>query len=486
MTRPAAPARPRSKRKSSSLDTITAALVARQSRTDDGTMSVPDQIDAMTAWCAAQTPPVEIGNVYTEYDTSGRKPLDKRKGLLKAVEDVEGGRAQMVLTAYFDRFVRSVMTRAEVLIRVEEKHGGTVMTMDFGKTSNATPVSKFTGTILAAVGEYIAEQSGEKTAVTKQRNIDNGIPPFPRITPAYVKVASGPDKGRLRMHPVNGPLIREACKMRARGMSYSKIVHWLDEQGLTMTMTGLETTLASRLLIGEIHFGDFTPNLHAVDEDQIVIDRATFARMQKAKVSRGRYSKSSRLLARLGVLVCKTCDARMTVHSTTSGGKKYEYYSCGNQLCKHPATISAPFADDFVRDEAIELSKHRTVKATRKSDVEAARLAVVEIGERLSATIETLSVTGTAGHKAARTVLAELQEEYGVAEARHARLLARSAPARVVNTARDWNALSLEHRRGVVHATIARAVVTPSVGRRGPRVVPGRIVIEPRGSVVSE
>src|SRR5215467_6605610 len=61
------------------LDTITASLVARQSRTDDGTMSVPDQIDAMRDWCAKQNPPIAIGSIYTELSTSGRKPLDKRK-----------------------------------------------------------------------------------------------------------------------------------------------------------------------------------------------------------------------------------------------------------------------------------------------------------------------------------------------------------------------------------------------------------------------
>jgi DNA invertase Pin-like site-specific DNA recombinase len=155
------------------LDTITAVLVPRQSRGEDGTMSVPDQIDAMREWCAKQTPPIVVGPTYPEHDVSGRRPLEKRKGLKRAVEDVESGRAQMILCAYFDRFVRSVRTRADVLVRVEEV-GGVVMTLDFGLTSDATPVSKFTGTILAAVAEYVADQAGEKTMISKQRNIDRG------------------------------------------------------------------------------------------------------------------------------------------------------------------------------------------------------------------------------------------------------------------------------------------------------------------------
>src|SRR3954447_4271570 len=197
-----------------SSDSITASLVGRQSRGDG--VSIEDQIVAMRAWCERQSPPVKVGAVYEEQDVSGRKPLAKRTGLKRAVEDVERGVSQMVLCAYFDRFARSVSTRAEVLTRVEAM-GGVVMTLDMGRTSNATPVSKFSGVVLAAAAELMAEQAGEKTAVTKQRNIDNGIPPFPRITPAYERIESGKHKGRLRPHKTNAPLVRKACQMRAAG-----------------------------------------------------------------------------------------------------------------------------------------------------------------------------------------------------------------------------------------------------------------------------
>src|SRR5215471_2341850 len=209
------------------LDTIVVSLVARQSRTNDGTMSIPDQLDAMREYCAKHG--WIAGPEYVEQDTSGRKPLDKRKGLRQAVADVEDGRTSMILTAYFDRFVRSVRTRGEVLERVEAK-GGTVMTMDFGKTSNATPVSKFTGTVLAAAAELIAEQAAEKTAVSKQRNIDRGVPPFPRITPAYVRR----EDGTLEPHPHNAEIVREAIRMRTRKnpASYRYLTRWLNAQPL--------------------------------------------------------------------------------------------------------------------------------------------------------------------------------------------------------------------------------------------------------------
>lgn len=458
--------------KRTKLDTITASLVARQSRTNDGTMSVPDQIAAMKEWCVKHN--IVVGSIYTELSTSGRKPLDKRKGLRSAVDDVVNGDSQMVLTAYFDRFVRSVRTRADVLTIVEEEHGGTVMTMDFGATSDATPASKFTGTILAAVSEFIAEQAGEKTHVTKQRNIDNGVPPFPKLTPAYVKR----EDGTLDLHPINAPLIAEACRMRA-GIGYSapqswtKIARWLNEQGIVDTETGephemtqvsTRVALSSKLLIGEIHFGGFTPNLRAGEKwGGVVIDRATFRKMHKAKVTRGRLSKSEQLLARQGVLVCGTCDSRMIVNSSTGQtGKVYSAYRCGNTLCDTKAIVMCDVANDAARDKAIELSAGFAGHATMERKVEAARVDAEKKQEKLNKAIRVLAVSDDEDE--ARDVLDELQLERDTAATKYERLKRASSPGMTVRTLDDWDRLTLDEQRGIVVATIDRIVVAPGKG----------------------
>jgi site-specific DNA recombinase len=67
--------------------------------------------------------------------------------------------------------------------------------------------------------------------------------------------------------------------------------------------------LASRVYLGEIHFGTLV-NLRA---HPAIVDADLWRRVQRAKVSRGRRAKSDRLLARLGVLRCGTCGARMVV-----------------------------------------------------------------------------------------------------------------------------------------------------------------------------
>ena len=466
----------------SALDTITASLVGRQSRGDG--ISIEDQIDLMTKWCAAQNPPVQVGNIYSESDVSGRKPLDKRKGLKAAVEDIESDAAQMILTAYFDRFVRSVATRAEVLVRVEAK-GGVVYTMDMGLTSNATPVSKFTGTVMAAAAELIADQAGEKTQVSKQRNIDRGVPPFPRITPAYQRR----EDGTLEPHPVNGPLIAEACRMRAgigyeSRQSYTKIARWLNEQGVRtrvhrddewhdelLSPTSVASILSSKLLIGEIHFGGFEPNLHAIDEP--VCDRATWRKMHAGSAPRGRYAKSERLLARLDVLVCKTCGSRLVVHeSRSSANAEYAYYRCGNRArCSAPVSVRCDEAEAFVSAAAIRLSASFKGTATAEVETEAARVEAEAAQADYDAAMR--SFVGRESEPVAREVLDELEQARDAAVERHQRLRARSAPTVTVRTTADWDRLSFDGKRGVIRTTIARAVVGPGRGE-------GRIAVEPR------
>jgi len=470
-----------------SLDTITASLVARQSRKRDGSLSVEDQIVRMREWCASQTPPVAIGAIYEERDVSGRRPLDKRRGLKAAVEDVEAGRSQIVLGAYFDRLVRSVATRADVVQRVERVKGARVVSIDFGQTSDATAIEWLSGTLLAAISEFVARQIGEKTVDAIQRSIDEGRPPYASVTAAYQR---RPD-GTLEQHPHNAPLIREACEMRTSGVSYSKIAKWLNEHELTtfdddgnvvpftITREAVVTTLASKLLVGEIHFGTFRPNLHACEP---IIDHETFQRMHRTKSSRGRYSKSERLLARQSVLFCKSCDSRLTLSSAKRGDRRYQYYACRNDFCDAHASISADAIDDLVAKKAIELSAGIKGRASAKSELEAARVAADEAKRTYTSAIRTLA--GHGDESATAEVLDELRTASEAASAEHRRLELLTSPDRTVTTRRDWDKLSLDGKRGVVRATIARVVIAPSSGsrKRVPRdfVDPARIAIETR------
>jgi len=457
-----------------SLDVITASLVARQSRSDDGSMSVPDQIDKMRAYCEANG--YAVGPVYEERDVSGRRPLEKRPGLRQAVADVEQGRSQVVVTAYFDRLVRSVIVRSEVVNRVE-KHGGVVMTVDMGRTSNATAGDKLNGTLLAAIAEYVADQAGEKTHVTKQRNIDKGIPPFPKVTPAYQRR----EDGTLEQHELNAPLVREAIEMRLadRPASYTALSRFLsgrlvDGEGepLTITPGGVEQMFRSKLMIGELHFGNFTPNLHAIDEP--IMSHSEYRRLESKRATRGRYAKSERLLARLSVLVCETCGSRLTVDTARrgSGRKAYTYYRCGNRLCTAHALISAEVAEAVVWEAAQEFAAELKGSASMAEDVEAARLKREAAETALADAIRTLA--GLGGEAATKETLDELQAQRDAAVTEHERLKMLVTPDVTLHAG---GIVSFEGKRDLIRSVVARAVVKPGRGD-------GRIDVQGRGTTV--
>jgi DNA invertase Pin-like site-specific DNA recombinase len=445
-------------------------------------MSVPDQVDKMRAYCEANG--YAVGSVYEERDVSGRRPLEKRPGLRQAVADVESGRSQVIVTAYFDRLVRSVVVRSEVVNRVE-KTGGAVMTVDMGRTSNATAGEKLSGTLLAAIAEYVADQAGEKTHVTKQRNIDKGIPPFPKVTPAYQRR----EDGTLEQHELNAPHVREAIEMRLadRPASYTALARFLsdrlvevDEDGnttpLTITPGGVEQMFRSKLMVGELHFGTFTPNLRAIEKP--IMSHSEYRRLESKRATRGRYAKSERLLARQGVLVCETCDARMTVDTAYRGRgdnrKPYTYYRCGNRLCSAPALVNADVAETYVWEKAKGFAADLEGSATMAEDVEAARVRRAAAEEALANAIRTLA--GVAGEPATKEVLDELQAARDEAVDEHERLTALTTPDVTLRAGGD---VSFEGKRDLIRAVVARAVVSPGRGA-------DRIDVQGRGTTLAE
>jgi DNA invertase Pin-like site-specific DNA recombinase len=79
-------------------------------------------------------------DVIEELDASGGTPLAERKGLLRAVEMVEAGEADVVVVAFLDRLARSAAIQAEVVGRVEQA-GGAILAVDVGQVTNGSAVS---------------------------------------------------------------------------------------------------------------------------------------------------------------------------------------------------------------------------------------------------------------------------------------------------------------------------------------------------------
>jgi site-specific DNA recombinase len=432
----------------------------RQSRqAGDHPVSPVEQRQRIEATCAREG--FELLETFPEKDVSGGAPLEKRPGLSRAVAMVEAKQADVIVVAYFDRLFRSIEVQAEVAKRVEAA-GGMLFAADTGELRSDTASGWITSSMLGVVAEYHRRTTRERTVEAKRRAVENGIPPFPNL-PFYLRRRNG-KKGAVEHDQRKVRLMREAIRMRLEGATIAAVRDYLRKNRVRLSYHGVQSLFSSRLLLGELHFGSM------VNEAAFrpVIDRETWQRLQRVSVPRGRRAKSERLLARLGVLRCGTCDSRMVV-GTSQG--QYGLYRCppvGD--CPQRVTISADVAERAVAAAVQKLLAGIEGRASVEGGANDAAAELERRQEALAAAIRAFA--GLEDEAAARERLQELRAARDEARERHDQLIAASAPAITVS-AGDWDALTLDERRALIVAVVDRAVVRP---RRGP----DRITVEAR------
>jgi site-specific DNA recombinase len=432
--------------------------IVRVSRLGDHDVRSPtEQRERIDAECKRLK--LRLVEVQEELDVSGGAALDRRPGLSRAVDLIEGGRAEVVVVAYFDRLFRSLAVQREVTDRVE-KAGGQILAVDVGEVRADTASHWMTGTMLGAVAEYHRRATAERTEDAKRRSVAEGIPPFPNLPPWLERK----DK-KIVFNSKKAKIVKTAAEMRAGGETIAAVRSYLGKHGIKRSYHGTQALLASPMLLGELRFGDYV-NERAF---RPVVDVETWQRIQRVRVPRGRRPKSERLLARLDVLRCGTCGARMVVGTANHGN--YPLYRCppiGD--CPRRVTISAALAEDTVVDAVKRLLAGIKGRASVEGGAAAAADELARRQEALEAAIRAFD--GLKDEPAARDRLRQLREERDAARDRHDELVAASAPAITVS-AGDWDLLTVDEQRALIRAVVERAAVRPGRGR-------DRITVEPR------
>jgi Resolvase, N terminal domain len=150
---------------------------------------------------------------FPEIDVSGKRPLVKRPGLLKAVEMVEAKQADHIVVAYFDRLVRSLKVQLEVIERVE-KAGGEICALDHGKLTNGTAATRLSTNMMGAVFHgYVRGEDGVRVVV-----------------------------------PELAPVVREVFQLRDRAATIVQLQAFLLERGIERSVAGVASMLRSRIL----------------------------------------------------------------------------------------------------------------------------------------------------------------------------------------------------------------------------------------------
>jgi DNA invertase Pin-like site-specific DNA recombinase len=350
---------------------------------------------------------------FGEIDVSGRRPLVKRPGLLRAVEMVEAGQADHIVVAYFDRLVRSLKVQLEVIERVE-KAGGEIFALDHGKLTNGTAATRLSTNMMGAVFQYFAEVTGEKVTAAQARAVARGVLPNSRIVPGYVRG----EEGVLVVVPELAAVVREVFQRRDWGATIVELQAFLLERGIERSVAGVASMLRSPMYLGEIHFGELH-NTHA--HDPIIEDRALFERVQRRAVPRGRQARSERLLARLGVLRCGTCGSRMVINSYSGN------YRCGDtsaNRCRRRAAVKADRVEKMVLDalRAYSGMSDVHVQVSRKQQIRAADEAIERANADLDDTIRQLGELGLLGRPASQQTLEKLTAALDDAHSARARL----------------------------------------------------------------
>jgi DNA invertase Pin-like site-specific DNA recombinase len=392
-------------------DVVVVRVSEQGEREDESFHSPKAQLAKAKLWSEHQGN--HVVDVFEDIDVSGKLPLSRRPGLLRAIEMVEAGGADHIVVAYFDRLVRSLKVQLEVIERVE-RAGGEIYAIDHGRLTNGTAATRMSNNMMGAAFQYYAEVTGEKVKAAQERVVARGVLPNSGISPGYGR---GQD-GVLVIERRKAPVVVQAFKRRDRGASLVEIQALLAEHGIERSISGVASMLRSRMYLGEIHFGD----LHNTGaHEPIIKDRALFERVQRRTVSRGRQAKSERLLARLGVLRCETCGSRMVIN-TYSGS-----YRCGDTSanpCQRRTAVKADRVEELVLDavRAYSTTPDAHQRGSRRHQILEADEAIERANADLDDTIRQLGELGLLGRPTSQETLGKLAKELDDAHTARARL----------------------------------------------------------------
>jgi site-specific DNA recombinase len=390
---------------------------------------------------------LRLVEVIEELDVSGGTPLAQRAGLRAAVEMVEDGRADVIVVAYFDRLVRSLRVQEEVVSRTEAAGGG-VLAVDVGEVGGRTAAQWLSSTVLGMMSEYYRRSIGERVAGSQAQAVARGVWPS-RVPVGYERGADGV----LIPDPTLATVVLDAFKGRAQGQSLREIRAFLRAHGIDRTYAGVEKMLRSRAYLGEITFGDLkNPAAH-----EPLVDPDTWRRAQRARASRGRQARSERLLARLGVLRCASCGARMSV----GGRPRYPANRCNQPDCPDHPSVLAHIVEGLV----VGVVKERFADVEGRASAERGARDAAAAAEKAQADLDSAirAFAGLEDEASARERLAELRgaRDEAVERASHLSGLRSAATLRL---AKDWDRLSLDARRQIILAAVERVEVKPGRG----------------------
>ena len=196
---------------------------------------------ALESWCEARG--AVLTAVFEDRGVSGGAELDKRPGLLGAVDAVRCYRAGVLLVAKRDRLARDVVIAA-MIERVARSHGAEVISAD-GVGNGDSPADQFMRTVIDGAAQYeralIRARTRAALAVKKARGEKTGgnVPFGYRL---------GADGVHLEPRQDEQETVSRVLHLRSDGLSIRAIAERLNVEGAPSRGACWHKTTVARLL----------------------------------------------------------------------------------------------------------------------------------------------------------------------------------------------------------------------------------------------
>lgn len=430
----------------------------------------------------------EVVETYIDNDVSAYRKGRKRKDYARMLEDLDEGRATVVIAWHTDRLHRSPV-ELEGYIDLCERRGISTRTVQAGELDLATSSGRLVARMLGAVARHESEHKAERVARARRQKAlagewMGGIRPFGWGLPTgdtrkVIDQATGeetevPELDMMKAVPEEAEALRYWTDEILSGGSIRSLVKWCADKGVTttrgnpVTHTDLRDMLLRPRNAGiavykgqEVGPGKWDP---IVDEAKY---RAVCAILrdpsrQKHKGAQPKWLGS--LLFRCGRAQCD-----QFVFVTQSGGRAYPSYRCQTG---HGGGRRADLVDKFVEDTLVErLSRddaHELLEpAPDGVDVAALQAESEQIRRRMT-DLAGLFGAGqlelgpfTEGMETARAQLDGVTQQLARAATKDPLVDLVGQP----DVRKAWRALGLERQRNVLRAALDVTLKTPRPGR---------------------
>jgi site-specific DNA recombinase len=344
---------------------------ARQAEKD---LSIPDQINQMRDWCAANGYVVAMEYIEAGASATDDKRPEFQQLITDATEDSEPYEAVIVHSrSRFFRDMFEYLNYERMLKRANCK------LISITQVTSDDPAGEMAGKIFSLFDEYQSKENGKHTLRAMKENARRGYmngskaPYGYRALEVDVEGAKGKKKKRLEIDPVESEIVKKIFHMYLYGgdkgsMGAKDIATYLNRKNTPMRLqqwnrSRVHEVLNNRAYIGEYYFNKINSKTRQLKpqaewiklEIPTIIEAATFAEVRERSAARAPAKVAPRLVNSptllTGLLKCAVCGAGMT--TVTGKGGRYRYYKCntrigkGNDLCTTP-TLPMQKTDDLM------------------------------------------------------------------------------------------------------------------------------------------